>query len=118
MHACTHTHARTNANARRDVLTRAALADAFAVAPAVAHVCARVTHVRGAHGHYLLTCETLAAFVRSDYWSGKTLERQDAALPPILSFVGSQRFCHVLRPEPPAAAAPEAARSSPAAGAV
>lgn len=75
-----------------DVAASCALADAFAVEPGVAHVCARVTHVRGAHGHYLLTCETLKAFVRSDYWSGKTLERRDAALPPILSFVGSQRF--------------------------
>jgi hypothetical protein len=76
--------------------SHAALADAFAVAPGVAHICAKVTHVRGAHGHYLLTCETLKAFVRSSYWSGKTLERQDAALPPILSFLGSQRFGHVV----------------------
>ena len=76
--------------------TLAALAGAFAVSPGVAHICAKVTHVRGAHGHYLLTCETLKAFVRGDYWSGKTLERQDASLPPILSFVGSQRFGRVV----------------------
>ena len=55
-----------------------------------------VTHVRGAHGHYLLTCDTLSAHVRSNYWSGKTLERQESALPPILSFVGSQRFGRVV----------------------
>ena len=79
-----------------EATSRAAVADGFAVASGVAHVCARVTHVRAAHGHYLLTCETISAFVRSDYWSGKTLERQDAALPPILSFVGSQRFGHVV----------------------
>ena len=82
--------------AKNEASTHAALADAFAVAPGVAHVCAKVTHVRGAHGHYMLTCETLTAFVRSQYWSGKTLEREDSALPPILSFVGSQRFGHVV----------------------
>lgn len=84
------------AAASNEASSDAALADAFAVAPGVAHVCAKVTHVRGAHGHYLLTCETLKAFVRSTYWSGKTLERQDVALPPILSFMGSQRFGRVI----------------------
>ena len=50
---------------------------------------------RAAHGHYLLTLETVAAFVREEYWSGKTLEPQKAGVPPILSFFGSQRFGHV-----------------------
>lgn len=72
-----------------------ALANAFAVAPCVAHVCARVLRVRGAHGHYLLAAETLSAHVRAEYWSGKTLERQREGLPPVLSFVGSQRFCRL-----------------------
>ena len=77
-----------------DELTRG-LADAIAVAPCAAHVCARVVHGRAAHGHYLLTLETVAAFVREEYWSGKTLEPQKAGVPPILSFFGSQRFGHV-----------------------
>jgi flavin reductase (DIM6/NTAB) family NADH-FMN oxidoreductase RutF len=67
---------------------------AFAVAPGVAHVLARVTSVRGIHGHFLLVCETIGAYARSEYWSGKTLEPQHDGLPPILSFVGSQKFNH------------------------
>ena len=82
-----------------DELDRA-LAGAVAVAPCVAHIVARVRHVRGAHGHFLLTAETLAAYARAEYWSGKTLERQRSDLPPILSFVGSQRFGRLGAAEP------------------
>ena len=83
-----------------------ALADAVAVAPCVAHVCARVCHVRPAHGHLLLTAETIAAYVRPEYWSGKTFERQVEGLPPLLSFLGSQRFGH-LGSSTPAVPVPE-----------
>ena len=72
-----------------------ALSGAFAVEPCVAHIVARIAHARQLHGHLQLTCETLMAFARTDYWSGKTLEQQHADLPPLLSFVGSQRFAHV-----------------------
>ena len=78
-----------------------AMADGFAVAPCAAHVLARVTHARGVHGHFLLVCETVAAFVRSEYWSGKTLEPQREGVAPILSFMGSQRFAHSM-PQPTA----------------
>ena len=69
------------------------MATAVAVAPCAAHVVAQVKTVRAIHGHYVLTCDTLRAFVRSDYWSGKTFEPQREDVPPLLSFVGSQRFC-------------------------
>mgnify|MGYP002630245488 CR=1 FL=1 len=55
-----------------------------------------MSHVRGGSDHLLLSCETLRAFVRRDYWSGKTLQPQGAELPPLLSFLGSQRFGRVV----------------------
>ena len=69
-----------------------ALATAVAVAPCVAHLTARVTAVRGLRGHFVCVCETLDAYARADYWSGKTLEPQRDELPSLLSFLGSQRF--------------------------
>ena len=36
--------------------------------------------------------EMPAAYVRESHWSGKTLEPQQDGAPPILSFLGSQRF--------------------------
>ena len=45
--------------------------------------------------------------LQSRYWSGKTLEPQRPDLPPILSFLGSQRFT-TLRP-----ARPEPAKTAP-----
>jgi flavin reductase (DIM6/NTAB) family NADH-FMN oxidoreductase RutF len=68
------------------------LAGAVAVEPCVAHVVARVEAVRCVHGHLQLTCATIRAHVRRDYWSGKTLEPQVPGLPPLLNFLGSQRF--------------------------
>jgi len=65
---------------------------AFAVAPGIAHVVARVESVRLVHGHLQLTCKTVRAFVRQEYWSGKTLEPQRDGLPSPLNFLGSQRF--------------------------
>lgn len=80
-----------------DALTMAC-ASAVAVTSCVAHVAARVRSVRAIHGHYVILCETLSAHVRREYWSGKTLEPQREGLPPLLSFVGSQRFCHTSVP--------------------
>ena len=71
---------------------------AFAVTPGVAHILARVLTVRGIHGHYLIVAETLEAYAKADYWSSKTLEPQHQGLPPILSFLGSQRFYWQQRP--------------------
>ena len=65
---------------------------AFAVAPGIAHVVARVETVRLLHGHLQLTCQTVRAYVRQEYWSGKTLEPQRDGLPSPLNFLGSQRF--------------------------
>lgn len=73
------------------------LAGAVAVTPCVAHVVARVETVRLVHGHLQLTCETLSAHVREEYWSGKTLEPQRPELPPPLNFLGSQRFVQQQR---------------------
>ena len=73
-----------------------ALAHAVAVAPCVAHVLARVVHVRATHEHLLLSCETVQAHARRSYWSGKTLQPQQSGLPPILTFFGSQRFGKVV----------------------
>jgi len=66
-----------------------------AISAGVAHIVACVRLVRPRHGHLILECETTAAFVRGQYWSGKTFEPQQPNLPPILSFLGSQRFGHV-----------------------
>jgi hypothetical protein len=90
-----------------------ALAGAVAVAPCVAHVCARVLHVRSAHGHLLLTAETLRAHVRPEYWSGKTLEAQRPGLPPLLSFYGSQRFGHLVGGAQAAAGSARGAAAGP-----
>lgn len=68
---------------------------AVAVAPCVAHVLACVRHVRPMQGHFLLTCDTLAAYTKAEYWSGKTLQPQRGDLPEILTFLGSQRFGYV-----------------------
>jgi hypothetical protein len=65
------------------------------VAAGVAHLVARVDVARPRHGHFLIECQVMDAFVRREYWSGKTLESQHSDLPPILTFFGSQRFGHV-----------------------
>ena len=46
--------------------------------------------------HLQITCETVRAFVRREYWSGKTVQPQREDLPPLVSFLGSQRFGHVI----------------------
>ena len=95
--------------------------DAVAVAPCIAHVLARVQSVRGVHGHYLIVAETVAAYARAEYWSGKTLAPQREELPPLLSFLGSQRFStqHEVNPNLPKAkqGAPEDKRRSEPGGA-
>jgi len=72
-----------------------AAAAAPAVVAAAAHVVALVTHVRSVHEHFVLTCETVRAYVRREYWSGKTLCAQHAGVAPILTFLGSQHFGQV-----------------------
>ena len=72
-----------------------AVDEAVAITACAAHIVATVELVRPIHGHHLLYCRTLSAFVRRDYWSGKTMEPAMPCLPPILTFFGSQRFGHV-----------------------
>jgi flavin reductase (DIM6/NTAB) family NADH-FMN oxidoreductase RutF len=72
------------------------LEGAVAVAQGVAaHVVARVDVATPRHGHFLLECQAIHAYVRRAYWSGKTLEPQQPGLPAILTFFGSQRFGNV-----------------------
>ena len=80
---------------------------AVAVESCVAHIVATVHTVRGVttedgkdDAHFVLRCQVLEAYVRSSHWSGKTLEPQHDNAPPILSFLGSQRF-GCVRPVPP-----------------
>lgn len=77
------------------IVRAVALDGAVAVAAGVAHLVARVDVARPRHGHFLIECQVIHAFVRREYWSGKTLEPQKPDLPPILTFFGSQRFGHV-----------------------
>jgi len=50
-------------------------------------------------GHYILLCRIDDAFVNADYWeSGKTLVPSPGN-PPLLSFLGSQQFAYMTKPD-------------------
>lgn len=72
-----------------------ALAEMVAVESCVAHVAARIRTMTPLEGHYLLVCDTLAAFVQEEYWGGKRFAPLSEEAPPILSFFGSQTFGYV-----------------------
>jgi flavin reductase (DIM6/NTAB) family NADH-FMN oxidoreductase RutF len=67
----------------------------------VAHLsCRMVQHSDAADaGHWLVTAQIEDAFVHSSYWDGKCFEPKLPDLPPLLSFLGSQRFGFITAEE-------------------
>jgi flavin reductase (DIM6/NTAB) family NADH-FMN oxidoreductase RutF len=59
--------------------------------------------------HLLLSAQISCAYVRPDYWDGKHFISQNANAPPILSFLGSGEFAHLVRQPPPPPSAPPVA---------
>lgn len=72
-----------------------------AIAKCVAHMVCKVIHIqdydppRGVKGHILIQAQIEDAYVRKGYWSGVNFIPQDPALPPYLTFLGSQNFAYV-----------------------
>ena len=60
----------------------------------VAHLsCNHLQHADAADaGHWLVTAQVESAFVHTSYWDGKCFQPKSTDLPPLLSFLGSQRF--------------------------
>lgn len=63
---------------------------------AVAHVVCSIVERTSVHGHYLLTCQIEAAWVRQDYWNGCCFLPCTPQTPPYLSFFGSGTFGAVI----------------------
>jgi flavin reductase (DIM6/NTAB) family NADH-FMN oxidoreductase RutF len=64
-----------------------------------AHMCCRVIRRSDAAdaGHWLVVAQIEEAFVHPDYWDDKVLEPRKEGLPPLLTFLGSQRFSAISR---------------------
>jgi hypothetical protein len=60
----------------------------------------RVETIQDKAGHLLCHCRIQQAWVRKDYWDGKTFIPQRPGVPPYLTFLGSQTFGYVW-PQPP-----------------
>lgn len=79
--------------------------DSNATAPpiqgTVAHLSCRVVQHSDAAdaGHWLVTAQIEDAFVHTSYWDGKCFEPKLPDLPPLVSFLGSQRFGFVVAEE-------------------
>lgn len=69
----------------------------FALQDCVAHMLCRVQRSELYRGHYLLTAVIEEAYVRAAYWDGRTFSPVDGTVPPILTFLGSGTFGHVVR---------------------
>lgn len=81
---------------------------------APAHACCRVVHCLAgpawpgretgddaARGHVILLCEILCAAVQPQYWDGKCFAAPPGSqAPPLLSFMGSKRFAHIVPQSP------------------
>jgi flavin reductase (DIM6/NTAB) family NADH-FMN oxidoreductase RutF len=71
-----------------------------AVSPCIAHAVCRINEMNlASNGHYRLFASVLYAFVDANYWDGKALAAVDnhsQSNPPVLSFLGSKRFSHIL----------------------
>jgi len=62
----------------------------------VAHMVCKVVQMQEVDdAHWLTTAEIKRAFVRRNYWSGKTFIPQTQDTPPYLTFLGSQKFAYV-----------------------
>jgi flavin reductase (DIM6/NTAB) family NADH-FMN oxidoreductase RutF len=67
-----------------------------AIRACVAHLVCRVESIQEEAGHLLVRAQLKQAWVRKDYWDGKTFVAQREDVPPYLTFLGSQRFGYVL----------------------
>ncbi|KAL6077882.1 hypothetical protein QOT17_001921 [Balamuthia mandrillaris] len=67
----------------------------LAIAPCVAHIVCRISSRQEQEGHYVLFCHLLSAFVKADYWNGKTFIPQREDVPPYFTFLGSQQLALV-----------------------
>jgi flavin reductase (DIM6/NTAB) family NADH-FMN oxidoreductase RutF len=47
--------------------------------------------------HIVVSANITCAYVRPDYWDGKTFASRHSYLPPILSFLGSGEFAHITK---------------------
>ena len=66
-----------------------------AVRECIAHLQCEVTSMEEREGHAITFARVLRAHVRASHWSGKTLAPQSPEAPPILTFLGSQKFGYV-----------------------
>lgn len=67
----------------------------------VAHLSCSLIQVSDAAdaGHWLITAQVEDAYVHTSYWDGKCFEPKLPDLPPLVSFLGSQRFGFVTAEE-------------------
>lgn len=67
----------------------------------VAHLACRVVQHSDAAdaGHWLITGQIEDAFVHPSFWDGKCFEPKLPDLPPLVSFLGSQRFGFIVAEE-------------------
>lgn len=67
----------------------------------VAHLACRVVqHCDAADaGHWLITAQIDDAFVHTSFWDGKCFQPKLPDLPPLVSFLGSQRFGFIVAEE-------------------
>ena len=72
----------------------------MAIDAAVCHVVCKVQSMEEEEGHFLVHAHMHEAFVRRSYWNGKQFCGRDPMVPPLLTFLGSQRFAYIV-PEPP-----------------
>jgi flavin reductase (DIM6/NTAB) family NADH-FMN oxidoreductase RutF len=73
------------------------------IAETIAHMkCNLLQHHEAADpGHWLVTAQIVEAQVHPQYWDGKCLCRTSSSLPPLLSFIGSQRFSFIVEETSP-----------------
>jgi len=69
----------------------------IALSDCVAHILCDITQIAPLNGHFILTCNMVAAYVKTTYWDGKTFGARTADIPPTLSFLGSQQFAIMTR---------------------
>ena len=73
------------------------LAGLAAVAGCCAHLVCTVQSMTEHHGHYITHACIDHAFVRQEFWCGKTFAPQADDTPSLLTFLGSKQFGHVRR---------------------
>jgi len=73
-----------------------------AIADAVCHIVCTVKAIEECEGHMLTRAQMLEAWVHEGYWDGANFVPRGKDLPPLLSFLGSQKFVYMhARPEAP-----------------